>query len=228
MDDPNRTPNLNAFLAPSVDRRRVVREPSGEDPAVPVLLPPGRPPRLEPVATKIEGYDPNKVYGVTRRFSLATLMLMMAATSLLLAATNLFTVPAYVSGAMILLCIATAVGQMFLFHGDDPRLASLIVGVVCCPLLAIFMLKAGAWSTFRHTETGEIIAVAFTGLLFGAPLGYAAGCVVAGVLLLMDLTESKLVRWRKVREPDEDPWPPPKPPNSPENAMPRNGNLRSA
>lgn len=188
------------------------------DNAQPVLIPPV-PPRGNPVRP-IEGYDPNKVYGLSRRFSLATLMLMMAATSLLLAAMNALRVPPYLTGAMILLCIATAVGQMFLFRGQDPRRASLVVGCVSCPLLAIFMVKAGAAVTFRHPESGEVIAMAFVGLMFGAPLGYAAGCVVAGVLLLMDLTESKFARWRKVRQPDDDPWPPPKSPRADSLASP--------
>ena len=58
------------------------------------------------------------------------------------------------------------------------------------------MVKAAA-VTFWHPESGEVMAIVFLGLMFGAPLGYAAGCVVAGVLLLMDLTESKFARWRK-------------------------------
>ncbi|HEY2148120.1 MAG TPA: hypothetical protein VGH32_09295 [Pirellulales bacterium] len=193
----------------STDRRLPTSRRASADNAQLVSIPPAPPPRGSAVSP-IEGYDPNKVYGLTRRFSLATLMLMMAATSLLLAAMNALRVPPYLTGAMILLCIATAVGQMFLFRGEDPRQASLVVGLVCCPLLAIFMVKAGAAVTFRHPESGEVVAMVFVGLMFGAPFGYAAGCVVAGVLLLMDLTESKFARWRKVREPDDDPWPPPK------------------
>jgi hypothetical protein len=52
-------------------------------------------------------------------------------------------------------------------------------------------------------------------------LGYVAGCIVAGVLLLMDLTESKFARWRKSREPDEELWPPPKTPRRDSHAEPR-------
>src|SRR5438270_10007824 len=87
----------------------------------------------------VDGYDPNKVYGVTRRFSLATLMLMMAGASILLAGLNAFDVSPFVSGTIILLCVATAIGQMTLFKGKRPREASLVVGVVFCalgPLLA--------------------------------------------------------------------------------------------
>lgn len=210
METSNRDTDPNPHLPTSANRDEAQHDSAGGDWGFPVPVSPGPPPRPSPPAP-IDGYDPNKVYGVTRRFSLATLMLMMAATSLLLAVMNVMKVPAYVTGAIILLSIATATGQMFLLGGKDPRRASLIVGVVCCPLLAVFVLEVGNENRFRRPEPVEIIAVTFTGLLFGAPLGYSAGCVVAGVLLLMDLTESKLVRWRRVRQPDDDPWPPPRP-----------------
>jgi hypothetical protein len=210
MDASNPDSDSNPFMPPPADGRQSTERPAPADTAQSVFVPP--PPLPRSAVNQTEGYDPNKTYGVTRRFSLATLMLMMAATSLLLAAMNALNVPAYATGAMILLCIATAIGQMFLFRGEDPRRASLIVGAMCCPLLAIFMLKAGAAAKFQHPETGEVIAMVFVGLMFGAPLGYAAGCVVAGVLLLMDLTESKLSRWRKVRQPEDDLWPPPQTP----------------
>ena len=197
MDASNRDSNPNPFLPPSTDRRLPTSRRASADEAQPVLIPPA--PQCGHAVRPIEGYDPNKVYGLTRRFSLATLMLMMAATSLLLAAMNAMRIPQYFTGAMILLCIATAVGQMFLFRGQDPRRASLVVGCVCCALLAIFMVKAGAAVTFWHPESGEVMAIVFLGLMFGAPLGYAAGCVVAGVLLLMDLTESKFALAKGLR-----------------------------
>lgn len=74
-----------------------------------------------------QGYDPHRVYGVNRRFSLATVMVMMAGASLILAGLNpilsSLAVPAaapVVGGTIVLLCIATALGQMFLFRGRDP------------------------------------------------------------------------------------------------------------
>jgi hypothetical protein len=57
---------------------------------------------------------------------------------------------------------------------------------------------------------GWAIILMFWGAIFGPLPGYLAGCLVAGVLLAMDLTESVFARWRKAREPDDDPWPPPK------------------
>src|SRR6267154_1650338 len=88
--------------------------------------PAGPPPLPTAMHHAVAGYDPNKVYGVTRRFSLATLMLMMAGASLLLAGLNAFNVPPIVSGTIILLCVATAIGQMTLFKGKRPREASLV------------------------------------------------------------------------------------------------------
>jgi hypothetical protein len=165
----------------------------------------------------VDGYHPNKVYGVTRRFSLATLMLMMAGASLLLAGMNALDVAPYISGTIILVCIATAVGQMLLFKGKDPRRASVVVGSVCGgagPLLVWLVLGTGAAGLqYRPPLLALLLASAFFGVPLGAVAGYFAGCAVASVLLLMDLTESMFVRWRKAREPDDDdPWPPPKNP----------------
>jgi len=164
----------------------------------------------------VEGYDPNKVYGVTRRFSLATLMLMMAAASLLLAGMNALDVSPIVSGTIILVCIATAVGQMLLFKGKDPRRASVVVGSVgggAGPLLVWLVLGTGvAGPHYRPPLLALLLTSVFFGVPLGAVAGYCAGCAVAGVLLLMDLTESMFARWRKAREPDDDPWPPPKSP----------------
>jgi hypothetical protein len=176
----------------------------------------GNAPRL-PTGTDhaVEGYDPDKVYGVTRRFSLATLMLMMAGASILLAGMNALNIPRYISGAIILLCVATAVGQMFLFKGKDPRRASLVVGSLCCslgPLLVSLVFATGVAGPENRPNLVSVLSMVFYGVLLGWIAGYCAGCAVASVLLLMDLTESIFARWRKAREPDDDPWPPPRHP----------------
>jgi hypothetical protein len=173
-------------------------------------------PREKPHA---EGYDPDRVYGVTRRFSLATVMVMMAGASLILAGLNpilssINASPAaapVVGGTIVLLCVATALGQMFLFQGRDPRSASFVVGAVFCALvpLVIFAGEAVAHVPNRLT-IGWAMIYMFWGAIFGALPGYLAGCLVAGVLLVMDLTESFFARWRKAREQDDDPWPAPR------------------
>jgi hypothetical protein len=160
-----------------------------------------------------QGYDPDRVYGVSRRFSLATVMVMMAGASLILAGMNAMNVPPALSGAIVLLCVATAIGQMFLFRGKDPRNASFIVGAVFCamtPLVIYGLQPLARIPDGARLTLGWAIIDGFWGAIFGALPGYLAGCLVAGVLLVMDLTESFFARWRKAREPDDDPWPPPK------------------
>jgi hypothetical protein len=166
------------------------------------------------------GYDPHRVYGVNRRFSLATVMVMMAGASLILAGLNPILsslnhpgAAPVVGGAIVLLCVATAIGQMFLFRGRDPRKASFVVGAVFCGLVPLVTYAAEAVAqTPNRMNLGWAIVYMFWGIIFGALPGYLAGCLVAGVLLVMDLTESIFARWRKAREPDDDPWPPPKNP----------------
>ncbi len=160
-----------------------------------------------------EGYDPDRVYGVSRRFSLATVMVMMAGASLILAGMNAMNVSPVLSGTIVLLCVATAIGQMFLFKGKNPRNASLVVGSVFCglaPLVIYAMQPLARVSVDPPMRLGWAIVDMFWGAIFGALPGYLAGCLVAGVLLVMDLTESLFARWRKARDPDDDPWPPPK------------------
>lgn len=168
-------------------------------------------PALAPIDPQASGYHPEKVYGFNRRFSLATVMLMMAGASVLLAVMNVFNVSPFVSGTMIVLCFATALGQMFLFGGRDPRRASIVVGTLFCtvgPLLSAIFLGVRVFGS-RYFVT-ELLIVLLLGVPLGAMAGYVAGCVVAGVLLMMEFTESKLERRRKRRQPDDDPWPPPK------------------
>jgi len=164
-------------------------------------------PRAKPPPAN--GYHPDKVYGVTRRFSLATVMLMMAGASVILAVLNAFHISPIISGGFLLLCVATALGQMFLFGGREPRKASVIVGGV---LFTAIPLVAGILGgPFRNSHDFDSIAMSFVfGPIIGSLMGYVAGGSVAGVLLVMDLTETKLARWRRAREPDDDPWPPPK------------------
>ena len=124
---------------------------------------------------------------------------------------NAFDVSPLISGGFILLCIATALGRVFLFGGKDPRRASILVGAVSLPIVAIVttivigVLGSGAAPLLA--VLASIVASLVIMPILGCLLGYTAGGLVAGVLLLMDLTESKVARWRKVREPEDDPWP---------------------
>ncbi|HEV2971266.1 MAG TPA: hypothetical protein VGY55_14925 [Pirellulales bacterium] len=167
----------------------------------------------------VQGYDRERVYGVTRRFSLATIMMMMAGTSLLLTIANALGAPPTVSGMLVMLCIAVALGQMFLFGGKQPRKASVIVGICLFTGAPMFIGVIAAISDRNpfdfgsRLRLGEMVGFFSTsviaGPIFGALLGYLAGGLVAGVVLVMDLTESIFARWRKSREPDDDPWPAP-------------------
>ncbi len=190
------------------DELRFLREP----PPLPAFL--RRKAKMESAsaASAGGGFDPEKVYGVTRRFSLATVMLMMAGASVILAAMNAAHVAPVLSGMLVMLCLCTAVGQMFLFGGNDPRRASIVVGAIFCSVVPVFCDVVLHESVFgSRALLIEIITAIFLGAPLGAAAGYLAGCIVAGVLLMMDLTESKLEGWRKARQPDDDPWPPPAP-----------------
>jgi hypothetical protein len=202
---------------PPSDHRGVNAAASPVEPSFLATLPnpPPLPPSWPRQRTPSEhGYDPDRVYGVKRRFSLATVMVMMAGASLILAGMNALNVHPVLSGTIVLLCVVTAIGQMFLFRGKHPRNASLVVGAAFCglaPLVTYVAVRISHGIGFPH-EFGWVLVKMLWGVIYGPLPGYVAGCLVAGVLLVMDLTESVFARWRKAREPDDDPWPPPKNP----------------
>jgi hypothetical protein len=136
------------------------------------------------------GYSPNKVYGMKRRFSLATIIAMIVAASLLLALLKALDVSPLISGLLLGQISFAALCQMALFGGRRPRLASMIAGVVFSWVTIIVTLCAERHA--RGPSPDEFLVGLFFWTVFGIALGYAAGGAVAGVLLLMDLVESWL------------------------------------
>lgn len=118
-----------------------------------------------------------KTYGTPRVFDLFTLMAITLAFGLLFAFLKFLD-----SSAEVFLCIncfvtLVAIGQMVLFNGNSPRLASLVAGPIAMNLL---LVGFGIWS-----ERLALESVIYS-LLLGIPAGYLAGGVVAGVFLLAD------------------------------------------
>ena len=81
---------------------------------------------------------------------------------------------------------------MFLFHGREPRKASLLAGAIMGFLGGIVIV---ALAEILPAEKGyefviygaRIIAILFC--VFGAPLGYLAGGLIAGIFLFREREE---------------------------------------
>jgi cbb3-type cytochrome oxidase subunit 3 len=75
-----------------------------------------------------------------------------------------------------------AVGQMLLFGGKKPRLASFVTGAACGCALALARVVLYPRFGFDLVMVPFILAWAF--LMHGL-LGYVAGCLLAGVFLVL-------------------------------------------
>lgn len=149
------------------------------------------------------GYSPGKVYGMKRRFSLATIAAMIVAASLLLALLKAVNAPPLTSALILGFIAVTAISQMLLFGGRRPRLASMVSGAIFWPALTLALIFADAGRRGWQNRD-DLVSVVFINAILGTIFGYGAGGTVAGVLLLMDLVESWLPeRWLASNADDE-------------------------
>jgi hypothetical protein len=137
------------------------------------------------------GDDP---YGVPRRFGVGTLLIVTAAYGALLALLRALDWNRAAIAWFILFISLIGTGQMFLFGSRRPREASLLAGAISLPVIVIltFMFH----SSGREPPTALACAI-MSALLFGAPAGYLAGGVVAGVFLIMDAVQQQLARFSR-------------------------------
>jgi hypothetical protein len=141
---------------------------------------------------------PTKVYSAPRRFDLATILIVTFAYSLLFGAMRALSFPPMVSVVFAGFISLVGVGQAFLFGGNKPRTASLVVGAFFYTLAV-----AATWliNGPRLYATPALLMVATYTIIGGAILGYLAGLMVAGVFLVAD----KLRNWysRRHAKPDQ-------------------------
>jgi hypothetical protein len=122
--------------------------------------------------------------GVPRRFGIGTLLLITAMYAVLFAVLRVFHAPPFVFVEIAGFFTAVGLGQMFLFKGQRPRRASVIVGVGFYVAMSIFF-----WVDNRLLGRGVFVLFLINlveGLFFGALFGYLAGVMIAGVFLMSD------------------------------------------
>jgi small basic protein len=159
-----------------------------------------RPPP-EPVVPPWRVAQPEpQVFGVPRRYDLATLMAVTLAYACLFGALRALSWPpeAMVWTAGFLTVIGAA--QALLFGGKRPREASLFAGVGL--LMAVVMVERGIHAVWQDvlmdaTQTLSLFFIAI--VLPGFLLGYAGGVIVAGVFLVAHHLRSGLRRFRGSR-----------------------------
>lgn len=125
------------------------------------------------------------IVGVPRNFATGHLLAMVTLFALMFSFLSYQEANSAWYVAWGLFITGVILGQMFLFGGKEPRLASCLAGAIAGPLsftVAVAML----WHS--EPDWGEVIAVAFgaaiPAAIIGVGLGYLTGTVCAGIFLV--------------------------------------------
>ena len=124
-------------------------------------------------------------YGAQRVFDLFTLMAITLAFGLLFGLLKALGAIPEVFFSVTAFVTFVAIGQMLLFGGNSPRLASLAGGPIA---LALTIVCLSIW--YGRLEIVQIVC----SLPLGVPGGYLAGGMVAGVFLIADMLRDKFTR----------------------------------
>lgn len=136
---------------------------------------------VDPVFQAISSLLQEKTYGAPRVFDLYTLMGITLAFALLFAFMKALGAAPEIFVSITCFVTLVAIGQMLLYGGNSPRLASLISGPI-----ALLIVNVGLAFYYRNGAI-EILCL----LPMGIPLGYLAGGMVAGVFLVADELRKK-------------------------------------
>jgi len=132
---------------------------------------------------------PSKIYSAPRRFDLATIFVVTFAYSLLFGLMKAMQMPGEASLIIAIFISCVAAGQAFLFGGQRPRTASIIVGALIYVVsMAFFWFASGP----RMYPTGLLVIMICYTIIGGAILGYIAGVLVGGVFLVADKLRARL------------------------------------
>ncbi len=100
---------------------------------------------------------------------------------------------------------AVGLGQMLLFHGNRPRIASVVVGACfwwCLILVALIIQEIGRGFSIPVLE---ILVGLVCWMLAGPLLGYLAGLLIAGVFLLIEKAARRRGRIGHTNKPTSEP-----------------------
>jgi len=149
----------------------------------------------EPVGA---GLSSRRAIGVPRRFAIGTAMLITAMYSVLFAVMKSLGAHAIVMVIVALFFTVVGAAQMLLFGGRKPREASLIAGAVfwgAAPTVGFLIARFSIGSppgAQPFAIVGGLLCGTLGSALLGVVLGYVAGCLTAGVFLILNRIDRAL------------------------------------
>lgn len=133
------------------------------------------------------------IAGVPRTFSAGRMLVIVTMFAVVFSLLQLWKAPAPVFPFVGGFCGAIVLGQMLLFGGRQPRVASCIVGACAMPLLSLIIASAlggpELLNKFRADPgemIGSLLCSGFSLAVFGVAAGYVIGTFCAGVFLIVD------------------------------------------
>jgi hypothetical protein len=129
------------------------------------------------------GWRSQKQSGVPRRFGVGAMMVITTMYAVLFA--TIQSTPGIVFGFIAMFFTVVGVCQAVLFNGRDPRRASIVSGMIAGSLILPLAMTM-SWQSFLGIPLFAVIILVIVYGLFGAPAGYLAGGLIAGVFLLFN------------------------------------------
>jgi hypothetical protein len=148
----------------------------------------GRPGSREPAPAVL-------VVGMPKRFSIAIMMAWLTLFAMAFSLLKCVQAPPQLFGIMTVLMLGIGLGQMWLFGGNRPRLASVVAGaVVLSAAVAGLNLATGY---FSDEKAGIVMRTIYSIVLIipcvplGAFFGYLLGALTAGIVLTLNYLENR-------------------------------------
>jgi len=151
--------------------------------------------------------------GVPRRFGVGGMLVIVTMFGLLYGGLQWLHAPPLVFLMVAVFFAGLALGQMLLRGGRFPRAASVKMGAILWPAeVFLLALYVGYRVNPSGPSVGGALLAAAVNIPIGAFLGYLCGCLVAGVVLLLDMGRELRNRFRRSRATHLPAKVPPEPP----------------
>lgn len=140
----------------------------------------------EPPRPRSPNFWDRPAVGVARRFSMGMLLALTTTYAILLGLMRALDFPGEWIVLWTVFFTGAGLGQPILFEGKNPRAASVWFGAVLFPLEVFLLQIYWTLTSMDAPGPGDIAAFTILAIPAGAPLGYLAGCLAAGVFFLAD------------------------------------------